>query len=101
VRRRQFIALFAGAVWTLGASAQQPDRVRRIGVLMTIAEDDPQALSRLATFRARLEQLGWTDGRNAQIDIRFAGAVLIASGDLRPNWSSSPQTSFLPMPPQP
>jgi nucleotide-binding universal stress UspA family protein len=54
-----------------GMRAQQPDRVRRIGVLMTIAANDPEAQARLATFQARLEQLGWTDRRNVQIDTRF------------------------------
>ena len=81
VDRREGSSEAAGGHWArehggsvaLGASAQQPD-LRRIGMLMTIAEDDPEAQARLAIFRSRLEQLGWTDGRNVQIDIRFAGA---------------------------
>jgi ABC-type uncharacterized transport system substrate-binding protein len=74
VRRREFIGLLSGAAaWPVAARAQQPDRVRRIGVLMTIAADDPEAQARLTTFRAHLEQLGWTDKRNVQIDTRFGG----------------------------
>jgi putative ABC transport system substrate-binding protein len=73
VRRREFIGLLGGATaWPLVARAQQPDRMRRIGVLMTIAADDLEAQARLTTFRAHLEQLGWTD-RRTQIETRFAG----------------------------
>jgi putative ABC transport system substrate-binding protein len=71
MRRREFIGLLGGAAAWPVARAQQPDRVRRIGVLMTIAANDPEAQARLATFQARLEQLGWTDRRNVQIDTRF------------------------------
>ena len=72
--RREFIGLLGGAAtWQVAARAQHLDQVR-LGVLMTITEDDPKAQSRLATFRARLEQLGWMDGRNVQIDVRFTGA---------------------------
>ena len=56
----------------LAAKAQQPDRVRRVGVLMHNAEDDPEAKAELAAFRQGLEQLGWSEGRNIRIDIRFA-----------------------------
>jgi putative ABC transport system substrate-binding protein len=63
----------AAAAWPVAARAQQPERVRRIGVLMTIAPDDPEAQARLTTFRAQLEQLGWTDRRNVQIETRFGG----------------------------
>jgi ABC-type uncharacterized transport system substrate-binding protein len=72
VRRREFIGLLGGATaWPMAARAQQPDRVRRIGVLMTIAEDDPEAQARLTTFRAHFEQFGWIDKRNVQIETRF------------------------------
>jgi putative ABC transport system substrate-binding protein len=72
MRRREFITLLGGAAaWPMAARAQQPDRMRRIGVLVPIAEDDPDAHARLTTFRAHLEQLGWTDRRNVQIDTRF------------------------------
>jgi len=63
--------LGGAAAWPVAARAQQPDRVRRVGVLMTIAEDDPEAQARLSTLRAHLEQLGWTDRHNVQIDTRF------------------------------
>jgi putative tryptophan/tyrosine transport system substrate-binding protein len=74
VRRREFIGLLGSATaWPVAARAQQPDRMRRIGVLTTIAADDPEAQARLTTFRAHLEQLGWTDRRNMQIETRFGG----------------------------
>src|SRR5215831_16926859 len=63
--------LVRAAACPVAARAQQPDRVRRIGVLMAIAADDPEAQARLTTFRAHLEQLGWTDRRNVQIDTHF------------------------------
>ena len=72
MRQREFIGLLGGAAaWPVAARAQQNDRVRRIGVLIPIAADDPDAQARLTTFRAHLEQLGWTDRRNVQIDTRF------------------------------
>jgi putative tryptophan/tyrosine transport system substrate-binding protein len=74
VNRREFITLLGGAaaVWPLAARAQQPDGMRRIGVLMALAEDDPEAKARLAGFRQGLEKRGWSEGRNVRIDIRFA-----------------------------
>ena len=76
MRRREVITLIGGAAaaWPLVVGAQQLERMRRIGVLMTLAEDDPVAQARLTTFRAHLEQLGSTERRNVQIDTRFAGA---------------------------
>jgi putative tryptophan/tyrosine transport system substrate-binding protein len=76
VRRRHFIALLGGAAaaWPLAARGQQRDRMRRIGVLMSLAEDDPEAKARLAAFRQGLEKCGWSEGRNVHIDIRFAPA---------------------------
>jgi putative ABC transport system substrate-binding protein len=72
MRRRQFIALVGGAaVWPLAAHAQTADRMRRIGLLSTSAEDDPEAAKRLAAFRLRLQELGWTEGKNLRIDVRF------------------------------
>jgi putative ABC transport system substrate-binding protein len=74
MRRREFIRLFSSTVvaWPLGARAQQQERVRRIGVLMNLAEDDPEASARISAFVQRLSQLGWTEGRNLQIDYRWA-----------------------------
>src|SRR6266436_1315846 len=75
MRRRKFIILVGGAAAALplAANAQQPERMRRIGVLMPFAEDDEVWQAYLATFRQRLQDLGWTVGRNLQIDYRFAG----------------------------
>ncbi len=73
MKRREFITLFGGAAatWPIVARAQQPERVRRIGVLMGQAADDPQGKARVVAFRQELQQLGWTDGRNVRIDIRW------------------------------
>jgi ABC-type uncharacterized transport system substrate-binding protein len=77
MRRREFIALASGAAiaWPLAARAQ-PAGMRRIGVLSPTAADDPQDKIRLAAFQQRLQQLGWTDSHNVQIDYRFAAANL-------------------------
>src|SRR5262245_6516061 len=74
MRRREFITLLGSAVaWPLVARAQQPDRMRRIGVLMAYAEDDPEGIVRVAKFRQELERLGWSEARNVRIDYRFNG----------------------------
>src|ERR1700751_5992090 len=71
MRRRQFITLLGGAAaWPLAARAQQTDRIRRIGVFMNLAADDPEGQARNTAFVQALQQLGWTDGRNARIDTR-------------------------------
>ncbi len=75
MRRRQFIRLFGGAAlsWPLAARAQQPDRIRRVGVLIPLlAADDPVGQARIAALREGLEKLGWTEGRNIRIDTRSA-----------------------------
>jgi putative tryptophan/tyrosine transport system substrate-binding protein len=73
LRRRDFITLLGGAAvgWPLAARAQQAERVRRIGVLMSYAADDPAGQTRLLAFAQALAQLGWTEGRNVRIDIRW------------------------------
>jgi putative ABC transport system substrate-binding protein len=72
MRRREFVTLVGSAiVWPFAADAQQPDRMRRIGVLISSASDDPVAQARVATFVQGLRQLGWTDGGNVRIDIRW------------------------------
>ncbi|MFL6973594.1 MAG: ABC transporter substrate-binding protein [Xanthobacteraceae bacterium] len=72
MRRREFIVLIGSATaWPLGARAQQRERVRRIGVLNSLAADDPEGQARLKAFQQGLQQLGWTDGRNVQIDVRW------------------------------
>ena len=72
-KRREFITLGGVAAWPLAARAQG-ERMRRIGVLMALAEDDPDTKARLARFRQGLERLGWSEGRNVRIDYRFAPA---------------------------
>jgi putative ABC transport system substrate-binding protein len=72
MKRREFITLLGGvAASPLAARAQQRERVRRIGVLMNYASDDAEGQARLAAFHQGLQQLGWTVGRNVQIDYRW------------------------------
>ena len=74
MRRREFITLVGGATaaWPLAARAQE--RMRHIGVLMGLAEDDPDTKARLAAFRQGLEKRGWSEGRNVRIDYRYSPA---------------------------
>jgi putative ABC transport system substrate-binding protein len=73
LRRRQFLTLLGGvaAAWPLAAPAQQGERMRRVGMLMSLAAGDKQAQARLAVFLQGLQELGWTEGRNVRIDIRW------------------------------
>jgi putative tryptophan/tyrosine transport system substrate-binding protein len=100
--RREFITLLCGAAvaWPLAVRAQQPERVRRIGVLMNVAAADPEGQAQVAAFLQALQQLGWDEGRNVRIDTRwgendverdrryatellaFAPDVILASGSL-------------------
>ena len=75
IGRRELLAALGGAAvaWPLAARAQQPGGIRRVGVLMSAAADDPLWQARVTAFRQVLQQLGWTDGRNVRIDIRWAG----------------------------
>ncbi len=74
--RREFITLLGGAAaaWPLGASAQQPERMRRVSVLFGLVEKDPEATARIKAFRLGMRDLGWIEGRNVQLEIRFAGS---------------------------
>jgi putative ABC transport system substrate-binding protein len=73
MRRREFIGLVGGAVtWPLAVRAQQPDRIRRVGVLVPGVNNDPDQQLRLRVLKDALQEFGWTDGRNLQIDIRYA-----------------------------
>ena len=77
MRRREFITLLGGAAaWPLAARAQPGDRVRRIGVLMPSDENDPLAKTLVSAFTQALAGLGWTDGRNMRMDLRWAGPVV-------------------------
>jgi ABC-type uncharacterized transport system substrate-binding protein len=73
MRRRNFIALLGGAAaaWPLTARAQQGEQMRRIGVLMNLAADDPEGQARIAAFRQGLQESGWTIGRNVRVDVRW------------------------------
>src|SRR6266480_2869523 len=74
MRRREFLGLVGGAVgaWPLVARAQQRERMRRIGVLMHLAADDPEGQRRVAAFLQGLQEAGWAVGRNVNIDVRWA-----------------------------
>src|SRR3981189_1733831 len=73
MRRRDFVALLGGAAaaWPIAVRAQQPERIRRIGVLMSLTADDPEGQAPLAAFLRGLQQLGWTDGANVRIETRW------------------------------
>ena len=74
IKRREFIAgLGSAAAWPVVARAQQPDRGQRVGVLMAPDETDPQGKARFSGFTQRLAELGWTEGRNLRMDVRWAG----------------------------
>ena len=78
MRRREFITLLGGAALTLPLTvrAQQAERVRRVGVLLALDEKDPETNSRVRAFRLGMRDLGWIEGRNVQIEYRFAGTNL-------------------------
>jgi len=75
MKRREVITLLGGAAaWPLAAHAQQPERMRRIGVLMAFAESNLEGQANVAAYREGLQKLGWTEGRNIRIDTRWAAA---------------------------
>jgi putative ABC transport system substrate-binding protein len=77
LKRRELITLLGGAAaWPLTARAQQAERIRRVGLLMNLSENDLEAQRLLTALREGLAQLGWADGRNLRIDYRWA------SGDI-------------------
>ena len=79
MRRREFIAgLGTAAAWPLAASAQQGEPVRRVGVLMPFAETDQEAQARLQAFRQGLTNLGWVEGRNLRIEVRWTGPDVVS-----------------------
>jgi len=103
LRRRDFITLLGGAAaWPLAARAEQGERVRRLGVLMNLAERDPEGQARIAAFRDGLAKLGWTEGRELHIEYRwFAGDAVRARAyaaelvKLKPEVIFAPATSSL------
>src|SRR5262249_43934401 len=80
MRRREFVTLVGGAAtWPLVAHAQQPERMRRIGILTFLTEDDPATKPRIAALIEGLQQLDWTVGRNVQVDIRWGATDAVRS----------------------
>jgi hypothetical protein len=81
LRRRAFISLIGGAAvaWPFAARAQQPERMRRIGVLMSVEENDPEGKTQLSQFTQGLAESGWIDGRNLQMEVRWGGGDLCAA----------------------
>jgi putative ABC transport system substrate-binding protein len=76
MKRREFIMLLAGVAWPLAAPAQSDGRVRRVGVLLFRSESDPKYQAWLAALRQKLQELGWIEGRNLRLDIRFAAGLV-------------------------
>ena len=97
MKRREFITLLGGAAaaWPLAARAQQGERMRRIGVLMKLAADDPEGHARLR-LSCRAAATGWTDGRNVRIDYRWGWAMQTPCANMRRNWLRSRRTSSWP-----
>jgi putative tryptophan/tyrosine transport system substrate-binding protein len=95
LKRREFITLLGGAAaaWPLAVRAQQRERIRRIGVLIGVA-GDAETKAWVATFRKRLEELGWQAGRNVEIDERWT-ATRNKTGSLLPNWWLASRTRSL------
>src|SRR5262245_63939514 len=74
MRRREFITLIGGVTaWPLAARAQQPERMRRVGILLPVTEDSSEDQARVRVFLQELQHLGWSIGRNIAIDTRWAG----------------------------
>src|SRR3974390_2228647 len=78
MKRREFITIVGGTAltWPLTVRAQQPERMRRVGMLLGLGEKDPEGISRAKAFRQGMRGLGWIEGRNVQIEYRFAGSNL-------------------------
>src|SRR6476660_6175078 len=86
MRRREFITLIgSAAAWPLAARAQQTDRVRRLGVMTDTAESNPEGRARIAALRQRLHELGWTQGRNLEVDYRWSGGDVAEIVALNPD----------------
>ena len=85
MKRREFLTLLGGAAvaWPLGVRAQQSERIRRIGVLMALRENDPVTQARVAAFQQALAGLGWIEGRNLKIEWRWTGADVAACANMR------------------
>src|SRR6516165_8033062 len=97
MRRREFISVLgSAAAWPVAVRALQGERMRRIGILAGLPENDPEAQARVAAFVQRLDELGWTRGLNIHVDIRWSGGV---SDDLRRGSGETARlTRELPLP---
>ena len=94
IRRRDFITLLGGAAaGPLAARAQQGDRMRRIGVLVGGDENDPEVKRRVSVFTQAFADLGWIEGRNVRMDLRFAGGDLNRMRAFGRSWSACNPTS--------
>src|SRR5438094_6171279 len=89
MRRRAFITLLSGAAasWPLAARAQKPGGVRRICVLLSVAESDPEGKAQLSGFTQGLSDLGWIDGRNLRMEVRWGGGDVDQIRTSRKSWS--------------
>src|SRR5215831_15930755 len=95
MNRRAFITLLgSAAVWPMAARAQQPERMRRIGVLTSLAADDPQTSIRDAAFWQVLQELGWTSDATCASNIDGARAIPGVCANTQRNWSRLRRTSF-------
>jgi hypothetical protein len=100
VKRREFITLLGGAAaaWPVAARAQQPERMRRIGVLMSAVEGDQRGLESITAFAQGLAELGWTVGRNVRSNTAGAPVISSAFADPPRSWSRSrPMSCWLPL----
>ena len=90
MKRREFIALVGGAAaWPLAARAQQPERMRRVGVLMSLPQNDPGGQAEVAAFYQGLAALGWVEGRNIRVEFRWPGGDVGVRGPSPKSWSGS------------
>ena len=90
MRRREVLELLgSAAAWPLAARAQHPGHMRRIGVLMSMDESDPEGQAHLAGFTQALSELGWTRGRNLQMEVRWGAPTSIGSARSRKSWLPS------------
>jgi putative ABC transport system substrate-binding protein len=99
MRRRDFVKAIASSsvAWPLAARAQQTDQIRRVGVLMNVAPEHPEGQPFVAAFRQALQRLGWIEGRNIRIDIRWGENDVEPIVDMQLIWSPSHLMSSSPL----